>query len=135
MSSEIFKVVDLNTGRELGVNEDGEIWIRGPQIMKGYFRNEKATRDTIDDNGWLHTGRPKYGEIIIKCKFYLITKDFLALLDYVSRAYELAICSSSVVCPSSVRPSVSQLSLNLMHGLISNFSCGFLRAIRSNVFF
>ena len=64
MSSEIFKVVDLKTGRELGVNEDGEIWLRGPQIMKGYFRNEKATQDTIDDNGWLHTGRSECGNEI-----------------------------------------------------------------------
>ncbi len=45
---------------------------------------------------------------------------FLALLDYVSRAHEIAICLSSVV-----RPSVSQLSLNLIYGFLSNFSCGF----------
>ncbi len=40
----------------------------------------------------------------------------------------------SVVRPSVVRPSVSQLSLNLMHGFLSNFSCGFPWAIRSDVF-
>ncbi len=44
---------------------------------------------------------------------------FLALLDYVSRAHEIAICPSSVVRPS-VRQSVLQLSL---HGFLSNFSC------------
>ncbi len=58
---------------------------------------------------------------------------FLALLDYVSRAHEIAIYPSSVVRPS-VRPSVSQLSLNLMHGFLSNFGCWFPWAIRSDVF-
>ncbi len=55
---------------------------------------------------------------------------FLALLDYVSRAHE----NLSVIRPSVVRPSVSQLSLNLMHRFLSNFSCGFPWAIRSDVF-
>ncbi len=59
---------------------------------------------------------------------------FLALLDYVSRAHEIAICPSSVVRPLSVRPSVSQLSLNLMNEFLSNFSCGFPWAIRSDFF-
>ena len=52
----------------------------------------------------------------------------LALLDYISIAHEIAICRSSVV-----RPSVSQLSLNLMHGFLSNCGCCFLWAIRSDV--
>ncbi len=42
---------------------------------------------------------------------------------------------NSSVRPFVVRPSVSQLSLNLMHGFLSNFSCGFPWAIRSDVFF
>ncbi len=52
----------------------------------------------------------------------------VALLD-VSRAHEIEICPSSVV-----RPSVSQLSLNLMHGFLSNFGCCFPWAIRSDAF-
>ncbi|XP_077991036.1 uncharacterized protein LOC144445371, partial [Glandiceps talaboti] len=50
------KVVDLETGDTLGVNEDGELCFRGPQIMKGYLKNEKATSEMVKDDGWLHTG-------------------------------------------------------------------------------
>ena len=49
-------IVDPATQASLGLDQDGEVWIRGPQVMKGYLNNESATKSTIDDDGWLHTG-------------------------------------------------------------------------------
>jgi len=58
-SGSIFKNLDLKIcdedGRELPVGEKGEIIIHGENVMKGYWKNEKATSETIR-NGWLHTG-------------------------------------------------------------------------------
>uniref|UniRef100_A0A0D9X5S3 4-coumarate--CoA ligase n=1 Tax=Leersia perrieri TaxID=77586 RepID=A0A0D9X5S3_9ORYZ len=50
------KIIDPDTGKSLGRNLPGEICIRGQQIMKGYLNNPEATKNTIDADGWLHTG-------------------------------------------------------------------------------
>jgi acyl-CoA synthetase (AMP-forming)/AMP-acid ligase II len=50
------KVVDLTTGEELGVGQRGELWCKGPNLMKGYLNNPEATAATLDSDGFLHTG-------------------------------------------------------------------------------
>ncbi len=52
------KIVDLETGVELpiGGEQQGELCVRGPQVMKGYWNRPEETVDTIDIEGWLHTG-------------------------------------------------------------------------------
>jgi acyl-CoA synthetase (AMP-forming)/AMP-acid ligase II len=50
------RVVDPETGEDVPEGERGELWIRGPQVMRGYLNNPDATSATLDDEGWLHTG-------------------------------------------------------------------------------
>jgi acyl-CoA synthetase (AMP-forming)/AMP-acid ligase II len=50
------RIVDPVTGRDAGVGEEGEIWVSGPQVMKGYLNNPQATAAMIDADGWLRTG-------------------------------------------------------------------------------
>lgn len=55
VASTIIKIIDED-GNELGVGEPGELVAIGPQITMGYLGNEKATRETYDREGFLHTG-------------------------------------------------------------------------------
>ncbi|RYE41360.1 MAG: 4-coumarate--CoA ligase family protein [Hyphomicrobiales bacterium] len=55
------KIVDPATGEEVaipaeGLSQPGELWIKGPNVMLGYLNNAQATADTIDADGFLHTG-------------------------------------------------------------------------------
>ena len=50
------KIADLQTGETLGPRKEGEVCVRGPQIMKGYLNKPEATAITIDSERWLHTG-------------------------------------------------------------------------------
>ncbi|HKS71268.1 MAG TPA: AMP-binding protein [Ktedonobacterales bacterium] len=56
------KIVDTATGAELGVGEQGEVLIRGPQVMRGYLGRPDATAATIDAEGWMRTGDIGYAD-------------------------------------------------------------------------
>lgn len=53
-------MINPETGKILGPYEEGELCFKGKIIMKGYVGNEAATKETIDDDGWLHTGDVGY---------------------------------------------------------------------------
>ncbi len=50
------KIVDIDTGEEVPPGVQGELCTRGYHVMKGYYKNEEATKNAIDKDGWLHTG-------------------------------------------------------------------------------
>jgi acyl-CoA synthetase (AMP-forming)/AMP-acid ligase II len=63
------KIVSIESGDELGPGEEGEVCVRGPQVMKGYLNQPQATAEIIDNEGWLYTGDIGYateeGELFI----------------------------------------------------------------------
>lgn len=50
------KIIDSETGKIVPIGEKGELVVRGYVTMKGYFNDEEKTRETIDKDGWLHSG-------------------------------------------------------------------------------
>jgi long-chain acyl-CoA synthetase len=50
------KIVDYETLADKAVGEDGELWLRGPQVMQGYWNQPEETGKTITEDGWLRTG-------------------------------------------------------------------------------
>ena len=65
-------MVDVDTGEVLGPNKPGELWLRGPQVMKGYLNKPEETRKAIDEQGWLHTGinNGELWTLIVLCILY-----------------------------------------------------------------
>jgi acyl-CoA synthetase (AMP-forming)/AMP-acid ligase II len=66
------KLVGVETGAEVPPGEDGELWIRGPQIMKGYLNRPQDTADCLDVEGWYHTG--DVGHVDAEGWFYIVDR-------------------------------------------------------------
>ncbi|XP_027147940.1 4-coumarate--CoA ligase-like 5 [Coffea eugenioides] len=79
------RIVDPDSGRALPVNRTGELWLRGPTIMKGYFNNEEATASTLYSDGWLRTGDLCY---IDEDGFLFIVDRLKELIKY--KGYQVA---------------------------------------------
>ncbi|XP_076287406.1 luciferin 4-monooxygenase-like isoform X2 [Lasioglossum baleicum] len=63
------KIIDLQSGEALGPNQQGELCIKSESIMNGYHKNPTATKEAIDEDGWMHTGDQAYynekGELFV----------------------------------------------------------------------
>jgi len=82
------KIVDPETGAKLQPREVGELWVRGPQVMKGYYNNPEATAETLV-NGWLRTGD-------------LAWKDEEGYVFIVDRLKEVIKCKGFQVAPAEI---------------------------------
>lgn len=89
------KVVD-EEGKTLAVSESGELLIRGPQVMKGYWNNPEATAEAIDAEGWFKTG--DYATI-----------DANGYVKIVDRKKDMIIVSGFNVFPSEIEEVVNSM--------------------------
>ncbi|KAF4366549.1 hypothetical protein F8388_012482 [Cannabis sativa] len=85
------KIVNPETGEALSVNRTGELLLRGPTIMKGYFSNEEATSSTIDSEGWLRTGDLCY---IDEDGFIFVVDRLKELIKY--KGYQVYKCNACI---------------------------------------
>jgi long-chain acyl-CoA synthetase len=85
-----FQVVDVRVvdsdGRTGGVDEVGEVWVRGPNVVRGYWNNPRATSESFTD-GWFHTG--DLGRQDADGRFYIVDR----LKDVVIRGGENVYCA------------------------------------------
>lgn len=82
------RFVDVDSGEVVGIGQDGELQVKGPQVMSGYFENEEASREAFMD-GWLRTGDVGHMD----------EDGYVFLVD---RIKDLIICSGFNVYPRTI---------------------------------
>ncbi|XP_078176782.1 4-coumarate--CoA ligase-like 5 isoform X1 [Carex rostrata] len=103
------KIVDPTSGEALGPCQRGELWLRGPVIMKGYVGDDEATSSTLDKEGWLKTGDLCYFN---EDGFLYIVDRLKELIKY--KAYQLNI---STIKSIQVPPAELELVLHTVPGI------------------
>lgn len=73
------KIVDIESGDEVGPNQTGELWLRGPNVFHGYHKNPTATKDSITPDRWFRTGDIGY---VSEDGLYFITDRLKELIKY-----------------------------------------------------
>ena len=103
----------LNTGYQDGApnEEEGELWVRGPNVMKGYFREPGLTADVMNDQGWINTGD-------------IVHKDASGNLTIVGRTKELIIRSGFNVFPPEVEAVINTYPAVSMSAVVGNMISG-----------
>ena len=99
------RIVDA-AGGDVGPGEDGELWIRGPQVMRGYLNNPEATAAMLDPEGWLHTG--DIGRVDLDGYFTIVDR-LKELIKYkgfqvAPAELEAMLCSHPAVADAAVVP-------------------------------
>ena len=89
------RIVDPNRGRELGPREVGEVWLRAPNVMAGYFNRADETAAVLPGDGWLRTGDGGY----------LDEDGYLFLTD---RIKDMIVSGGENVYPIEVEEALSQ---------------------------
>ncbi|MCY0900401.1 MAG: long-chain fatty acid--CoA ligase [Firmicutes bacterium] len=90
-----YRIVNPDTGEDVSIGEVGELWIRGPQVMKGYWNQPLETEATLTKEGWLRTGD-------------LATVDGEGYVSIVDRLKDLIIASGYNVYPREVEEVIYQ---------------------------
>lgn len=88
------RFVDIDGGRVLGIGEDGELQVKGPQVMLGYYNNREATEDVFMD-GWLRTGDVGHMD----------EDGYVFLVD---RIKDMIICSGFKIYPRTIEEALAQ---------------------------
>ena len=93
-------------GHSVAMGEAGELWVKGPQVMRGYLGRPEETRKVIDDNGWLATGD-------------MATMDHEGYLRIVDRKKDMILVSGFNVYPNEIEDVVA-----LHHGVLEVAAIG-----------